>query len=53
VRLWPHDGRAAANFIAEACALAEEAVERGWGGPFGAVLVMDGEVIGRGRTGCC
>jgi guanine deaminase len=38
------------DFIAEASALAEEAVERRWGGPFGAVVVLDGEVIGRGQN---
>lgn len=37
------------RFLAEAIALAEESVEQG-GGPFGAVVVKDGEVIGRGSN---
>ena len=48
------DGR---KFMAEATRLATESVEKGWGGPFGAVIVKDGEIIGRGQnrvllTGC-
>jgi len=44
-------------FIEEAARLALESVEKGWGGPFGAVVVKDGEIIGRGQnrvllTGC-
>jgi tRNA(Arg) A34 adenosine deaminase TadA len=34
----------------EACALAEEAVARRWGGPFGAVIVLDDRIIGRGQN---
>lgn len=34
--------------LAEACRLATEAVRDGDGGPFGAVIVLDGEVVGRG-----
>ena len=45
------------KFMAEATRLAIESVEKGWGGPFGAVIVKDGEIIGRGQnrvllTGC-
>ena len=38
------------DFIAEAVRLAEESVVNGWGGPFGAVIVRDGEIIARGRN---
>lgn len=37
------------KFLAEAIALAEQSVERG-GGPFGALVVKDGEVIGHGSN---
>jgi tRNA(Arg) A34 adenosine deaminase TadA len=45
------------KFMHEATNLAIESVEKGWGGPFGAVIVKDGEIIGRGQnrvllTGC-
>jgi len=45
------------RFIEEATRLAVESVEKGWGGPFGAVIVKDGEIVGRGQnrvllTGC-
>jgi guanine deaminase len=45
------------KFMDEATKLAIESVEKGWGGPFGAVIVKNGEVIGRGQnrvllTGC-
>ena len=45
------------KFMAEATRLATELVENGWGGPFGAVIVRDGQIIGRGQnrvllTGC-
>jgi hypothetical protein len=34
------------KFMEEATRLAIESVEKGWGGPFGAVIVKDGEIIG-------
>src|SRR3984885_4332422 len=45
------------KYMQEATRLATESVEKGWGGPFGAVIVKDGEIIGRGQnrvllTGC-
>ena len=45
------------KFMEEATRLAMELVQKGWGGPFGAVIVKDGEIIGRGQnrvplTGC-
>ena len=45
------------RFMEEAARLATESVEKGWGGPFGAVIVKDGEIVGRGQnrvllTGC-
>ncbi len=36
------------RFMTEAIRLATEGMRRGDGGPFGAVVVMNGEVIGRG-----
>lgn len=41
------DGR---KFMEEAARLAKESVEKGWGGPFGAVIVKDGEIVGRGQN---
>jgi guanine deaminase len=38
------------DLIAEAVRLATESVENGWGGPFGAVITMDGEIIARGQN---
>jgi len=39
-----------ARFAEEATRLAIESVEKGWGGPFGAVIVKEGEIIGRGQN---
>jgi len=63
LELRPEDAVAAtldsgqARFMEEATRLAIESVEKGWGGPFGAVIVKNGEIIGRGQnrvllTGC-
>jgi len=38
------------QFAEEATRLAIESVEKGWGGPFGAVIVKDGKIIGRGQN---
>jgi len=38
------------TFIKEAVRLAQESVENGWGGPFGAVIVSDGEIVSRGQN---
>jgi guanine deaminase len=38
------------QFLHEATKLAIESVEKGWGGPFGAVIVKNGEIIGRGQN---
>ena len=38
------------QFLHEATRLAIESVEKGWGGPFGAVIVKDGKIIGRGQN---
>jgi tRNA(Arg) A34 adenosine deaminase TadA len=37
-------------FMREAAALARENIEKGRGGPFGAVIVREGNVIGRGTN---
>jgi len=38
------------RFLREAIALAREGMQSGLGGPFGALVVRDGEVIGRGQN---
>jgi tRNA(Arg) A34 adenosine deaminase TadA len=38
------------ELMREAAGLAIESVERGWGGPFGAVVARDGEIIARGQN---
>ncbi|MFI1288919.1 nucleoside deaminase [Streptomyces sp. NPDC020792] len=38
------------EYLAEAAQLATESVENGRGGPFGAVITHDGEVIARGQN---
>ena len=38
------------DFIQEAVQLARQSVENGWGGPFGAVIVRDGEIVARGQN---
>jgi tRNA(Arg) A34 adenosine deaminase TadA len=38
------------EFLTEAVRLATESVEKGWGGPFGAVITRDGAIIARGQN---
>jgi guanine deaminase len=38
------------EFMAEAVRLATESVERGWGGPFGAVITNNGSILARGQN---
>jgi guanine deaminase len=38
------------ELIEEAVRLAVESVRNGWGGPFGALVVKDGEVVARGQN---
>jgi guanine deaminase len=38
------------ELMEEACRLAEEAVHNDWGGPFGAVIARDGEIVATGQN---
>src|SRR5215216_3540694 len=38
------------ELMEEACRLAKESVDNEWGGPFGAVIARDGEIVARGQN---
>jgi guanine deaminase len=38
------------DLMTEACRLAKESVDNNWGGPFGAVIAKDGQIVARGQN---
>jgi guanine deaminase len=38
------------GLMEEACRLAKESVDNNWGGPFGAVIAKDGQIVARGQN---
>ena len=38
------------ELMSEACRLAKESVDNNWGGPFGAVIARDGQIVARGQN---
>jgi guanine deaminase len=38
------------ELMSEACRLAKESVDNNWGGPFGAVIAKDREIVARGQN---
>ena len=38
------------HLMQEACRLAQESVDNDWGGPFGAVIVREGEIVAGGQN---
>ena len=47
---YPCRGLDSRELIEEAVGLATESVRNGWGGPFGAVIARDGEIVARGQN---
>ncbi len=48
--MMPQDSDEAARFMRHAIALAYQGMAGGHGGPFGAVIVKDGEIVGQGHN---